>query len=432
MVNSVLSDLAPIIFCMFVGTWSDKFGRKPFLILCLTGFVLSTLINTLIIHFEYVSPWWFVISNIPSSLTGGFTTLLMVISAYLTDVTDDNNRMIRLAIFEAFFALASILGNLSSSYLLYATSYEWIYIIATSFLVLSLLYTIFFIPESRKDIIPFSMKELINTINLKDIIKESFKKRENNTRPYIVTILVFYFVYQMSIGEISVTTLFLRKKLHWTLTKITTVNSVTSVGNVFGALFGTYILYKWLKIKEIYVCLLSFVLLSVSDILRALAFNDYYIYISYVFHIIYVLPILMLKTLMSFMLPPEDMGKIFALMYIIVTFDHMVFSIFYPLIYNATLDINSGIYNYFTLGIHVLVTIFSFVLTRFNFPRYLPPEGEEEKKKYSIQDGNKPTRKISIAVNGIDILAINEKRPIGRPSLELPDPRRLSQNPSIF
>lgn len=37
MVHSVTNSLLPLIFCIFVGTWSDKFGRKPFLILCSTG-----------------------------------------------------------------------------------------------------------------------------------------------------------------------------------------------------------------------------------------------------------------------------------------------------------------------------------------------------------------------------------------------------------
>lgn len=37
MVSTVMNSLVPLVFCMYVGTWSDKFGRKPFMLLSLIG-----------------------------------------------------------------------------------------------------------------------------------------------------------------------------------------------------------------------------------------------------------------------------------------------------------------------------------------------------------------------------------------------------------
>lgn len=37
MVKSTIESLFTIAACMFLGPWSDKFGRKPVLLLCLSG-----------------------------------------------------------------------------------------------------------------------------------------------------------------------------------------------------------------------------------------------------------------------------------------------------------------------------------------------------------------------------------------------------------
>lgn len=129
------------------------------------------------------------------------------------------------------------------------------------------------------------MKNLLKYINLKDIGKKTFKKRPNNGRGCLLAILGITVFQTFSMGEISVQTLYLRAKLNWTLTKITTTSSVTSVGNILCSMGGTYVLYKVLKIKELKLVLFSILALSASSILRGLATKDkdYLIYIGKLF-----------------------------------------------------------------------------------------------------------------------------------------------------
>lgn len=82
----------------------------------------------------------------------------------------------------------------------------------------------------------------------------------------------------LTTGEASIMTLFLRNKLHWTLTKLTQVNSISSLGNIFGTLFTTIVLHKLLKFKEMPLCLFGIILQSCENILRGIATNDYYIF----------------------------------------------------------------------------------------------------------------------------------------------------------
>lgn len=85
-------------------------------------------------------------------------------------------------------------------------------------------------------------------------------------------------IFAFPMGEMSVGTLYLRKQLHWTLIKFSRVNSITSLGNIFGTIFGTYVLYKIMKVKELSLCIFGLILQSIANILRGIATSDYYIY----------------------------------------------------------------------------------------------------------------------------------------------------------
>lgn len=63
-----------------------------------------------------------------------------------------------MAVYEITLGLATFLGNLISSYLLYATNYKTVYILVTLLAGFAFVYTFFFIPESikgEKEVWPF-------------------------------------------------------------------------------------------------------------------------------------------------------------------------------------------------------------------------------------------------------------------------------------
>lgn len=44
-IKSVVESIIPIILCIYMGPWSDKFGRKPVLIASYTGKIISLLLS---------------------------------------------------------------------------------------------------------------------------------------------------------------------------------------------------------------------------------------------------------------------------------------------------------------------------------------------------------------------------------------------------
>ncbi len=93
---------AQLIGAPLLGRFSDRWGRRPILIISLIGtglsFVLLGIANSLLVLF---------ISRILDGLTGAN---ISVAQAYITDVTDESNRAKGLGLVGAAFGLGFILG----------------------------------------------------------------------------------------------------------------------------------------------------------------------------------------------------------------------------------------------------------------------------------------------------------------------------------
>ncbi len=94
--------IAQFIFSPVIGSLSDKFGRRPVLLLSLLGFGLDYLILAFAPNYS-----WFFIGRIIAGITGAsFTTA----SAYIADVSTPENRSRNFGMVGAAFGLGFIIG----------------------------------------------------------------------------------------------------------------------------------------------------------------------------------------------------------------------------------------------------------------------------------------------------------------------------------
>uniref|UniRef100_A0A6P7F3D9 Proton-coupled folate transporter-like isoform X2 n=1 Tax=Diabrotica virgifera virgifera TaxID=50390 RepID=A0A6P7F3D9_DIAVI len=367
----ISESILPIILSLFIGTLSDRLGRKPFLVIGITGITIHTILNTFVAYYDNLSPWYFIVTSLPGTLVGGFSTTFLIIALYLADTTTPKKRAMRMGFFEVGMASSFIIGSLCSSYLFYATSYVTIYTISTSLMCVSLLYIIFLVPESHKveKKMP-SLRELMSDINIKEILRVPFKKREGNTRYYILTLMGILVVYSFVIGgDVSLRTHFLRQKVHWTLSQITNASVCSHVLLILGTIFGTTILYKKLKMKELQLVILSLVLYIITCILYGLATSDIYIYAAFTCRCFGGLIQSMVRTLISFMVPSHELGKLYATSSAIDSVAQLVSSSVYPQIYNATINTNSGLFYFVSVGIYGILVLVILNLMRFEMPK---------------------------------------------------------------
>src|SRR6476660_8517785 len=127
------------LFAPVIGNLSDKFGRRPILLISLLGFGIDYIVLALAPTYG-----WLFLGRIVAGLTGAsFTTA----SAYIADISNDQNRAKNFGLIGAAFGLGFVLGPALGGFLatwgIRAPFYA-----ASALCLLNCLYGYFFLPES--------------------------------------------------------------------------------------------------------------------------------------------------------------------------------------------------------------------------------------------------------------------------------------------
>lgn len=107
----------PIIFALFIGPWSDKFGRRYLIILPLIGYIAYNiwfLVN--VIYFDEMVVEYLMLEAL-QYWPGGFMCLFLGSYSLITDYSSKRTRTMRIALLDfVFFCAISIgMGNKNRS-----------------------------------------------------------------------------------------------------------------------------------------------------------------------------------------------------------------------------------------------------------------------------------------------------------------------------
>lgn len=158
--------LAQMIAAPIIGRISDRWGRRPMLIISVAGTVAAFLL------FSFSrSLWMLFVSRILDGFLGGNTSLAR---AYITDITDNENRSKGLGLIGAAFGLGFIIGPFSGGQLS-RLGYMVPGLVAAALSFINLLAVIIWIPESltedKKRAAKSSSYTRFNIKNLLDTLK---------------------------------------------------------------------------------------------------------------------------------------------------------------------------------------------------------------------------------------------------------------------
>ena len=158
--------VAQLLGAPILGRLSDRFGRRPILLVSIFG----TFLGFLLLGFAGAL-WMLFASRVIDGLTGGN---ISVAQAYITDVTDEKNRAKGLGMIGAAFGLGFIIGPAVGG-LLSVYGYAVPAFAAAALSFTNLLAVFFFLPESLTDERraalaaqkkpPFTLRALVNALN---------------------------------------------------------------------------------------------------------------------------------------------------------------------------------------------------------------------------------------------------------------------------
>ncbi|XP_053963389.1 proton-coupled folate transporter-like [Anastrepha ludens] len=361
MARSLLESIIPAFVSLFVGPWSDKFGRRPIIVATYTGYLTGCIILTVLAFIAskvVISPWLFLLSSVPSVLSGGTCALITGIYCYISDVAKEKARAVRMVMNEASLLAGMMAGNVLSGYVYAATNVVTVFGISALLMLLALLYVFIFVVESlRPDQIHTGSKvrEFFRFDLVKDLVHTCFERRPSFDRAIIwltmITLTIALFTME---GDSNVTYLFFRAKFEWTLKDYTLFNAARIVVQIIGSIFALILLRKVLKVSIVSMTMLSLACCVLESTVRATAMYWWELYLGMILGGMRGIMGPMARAILSHVAPPTEVGKIFAFTTSLESLSPLGAAPLYTTVYNMTLEFYPGIFNFISAGLYTL------------------------------------------------------------------------------
>lgn len=194
----IIQEVLSLVFIMFAGPWSDNHGRRrrPLLYVPVLGQILCDALNVLFSALWWVSPMVTgVTQSVVVSLTGSYHCFFIGMFAYLSDVTDDTNRTMRIGFASAILPLAATVGTLSAGFLNVRFGFAGVFAMCMAINALALCLGATFVYDASEPCAPSSSAtSLYRSTFDPSIVVKSFKtvvaKRDNHRRLVLLLMIV--------------------------------------------------------------------------------------------------------------------------------------------------------------------------------------------------------------------------------------------------
>ncbi|CAH1392872.1 unnamed protein product [Nezara viridula] len=345
--QSVMRSTLPAIFILFLGSFSDRSGRrKPFMLLPIAGELLTSVGLILCTIYE---DWpmevaGFVEAIFPA-LTGGWTTMFMGVFSYMGDITSVDSRTLRLGIVNICVQLAAPLGMLSSGFLYQAIDFIGVFSIVTAMYVIGLIYGVIRIKEIRKPnkLKHNIIKELTNPMHIIETFRVSFKSREGNLRTRVILVMILSItIYGPINGELAVGYLFTRLQFHWDEVDFSIYSTYGIAVNLVGTTLGIGVFSHLMKMDDAMLGLIACSSKIIASIFYAFAKTSTQFYLASLIDMVGGTAVIAMRSIASKLVPSEELGKINSLFGVCEAVTPLIYQPLYSFVYQKTINTLPG------------------------------------------------------------------------------------------
>lgn len=276
-----------------LGSLSDRFGRRPVLLVALCGSGLDYLLMAFA-----PSLWILFLGRIISGLTGASMT---VASSYIADVSTDENRTQNFGMIGAAFGVGFVvgpaLGGLVGSY-----GHHWPFIVAATLSLSNFIFGLFVLPES----LPESKRKHSFDMTQMNPIKSVYKVLvQSHAR---VLIWAFFLAGLAGQSHPSIWALYTRYKFNWNPLEIGL--SLTVVGLAFGLGQGFTTRIVTPRIGELKSVIYGSIVLVINFLLFALVTKSWMLYAATSLLLFTSIVMPSLQSMVTKGTPPENQGEL--------------------------------------------------------------------------------------------------------------------------
>lgn len=333
-----------------------------------TTLALITLFSYISDYIQTISPWWYLVAEMPMTFAGGWPLLDIAFCCYVADLSSEETRSFRIGIIGFLNIMGNVSAYYSSSFILAATNLTIVFLIAFACAVVGFLWMIFFIDETKLPPESISLLDQIMDIISKERIQEIFvtfkKKREKNGRKILWFLVVIpTFVVATMHGTASLNYLFVREKFSWTLREWTIFESSNTLISAFGLLVGLMLFKKYLKISDMKIAIFGLSLSVVDSTFKALATQPYHLYLASAITLFRLISMPMIRSIVSVVISHDEIGKVYSLTTCFEALSGLFAGPLYNFVYKRTFTTFPGAFYLLNAGIfaaNVIFTIFVF------------------------------------------------------------------------
>lgn len=373
----LLTSVVPALVALFLGPWSDKFGRKPVIVIASLGYMIT---EVLIAWISYMSsyytltPWLYVVASIPVAVSGGYSVFNAGIFSYMNDITNESNRTMRMGVLQGFTMLGVLIGLLSSSYMVEYVTVTTMFSLSAFAMFISVIYLMLITEET---IIADNMqsgiqrlKAIFNVNLLVDMLQTFSKPRPNYARGITWLLIIVGGCVEFAIAGRTLFFLYTRRQFGWDAASYGFWLSAELGLIMLGNLFGIALLKKLFNIPDIGLLALSTVNQVGDYLVKGFAQQGWQLYLTTFLTPFKGVDGAAVRSILSSILPIDDIGKSYSMDLSVKAVTPLVSVFLFTYIYNKTIDDIPSTYLFITSAIFginlMLIRIIHYLLNKRN------------------------------------------------------------------
>ncbi|XP_015512724.1 tetracycline resistance protein, class D-like isoform X1 [Neodiprion lecontei] len=332
--KSLIENLLPAVASLFLGSWSDRAGRRPLFLLSLAGFTILHVSHTLISIWD-TNPWYLVIPSVPAFSFGGVCAVMIAAMCHISDITAEKERTMLMTWLQASVFLGIILGRFITPWIFEHYGYTAVFGASAVCCILALTYTYFIVPETVRDASKESIREVFRISSIRELLISSLQKRDGFHRS-----VVWFAIFALTLtglvfqGEISIEFLFTRARLGWDVQHYSYYSGIGYMLSMPCMVIGVTLFSRVLGFSDTLISGIAFAACLGGSLTEALATKSWHIYLaaSIGFFGGAVEPVM--RSVISKSVPAKDIGKVLSLTKSLETLSPLAGAPLYTLIYS--------------------------------------------------------------------------------------------------
>ncbi|XP_060524702.1 probable peptidoglycan muropeptide transporter SLC46 isoform X2 [Cylas formicarius] len=357
--KTILQSGLPAFVIMFIGSWSDRWGkRKPCMLFPIFGELMTVLGLMVCTYFYYELPMEVAgfIEGLFPAMTGGWFTMFMGVFSYIADVTTVDNRTLRIGIVNVFCSLGIPIGLALSGILYKKIGFYGVFSISACMYIVALYYGFTKVKEHKRVDTPSVgsspcafLADFFDVRHILETFKVAFKEGPNNRKVKVMLLmLVVMVVIGPMHGEMNVSYLFTRYRFNWDEVDYSIFSTYSMITNLIGTSVSVGIFSHVLKIDDAIIGIYSSMSKILSSFVYGFAKTSMVFYLGAIVEILNGTSFIAMRSIASKLVPSDELGKLNSLFGACEALMPLLYGPMYSATYSATIKSMPGAF--FILG----------------------------------------------------------------------------------